>query len=259
MVVKTTDVTGTADAVAQSIGSRTAREGFQNEKQIALRFNNWRGSRTAQDWLRSMGYELDRILDIEATPITGSYKTDVQVRVTISTGKGSQQDLQNLQVKLVTNKTGSNQIDKRWVNTYQELWNIPKDVSRLLKLFTGELPPDRDRTKHSNRMYVTEFSDVERRCLLNFLTDNRMLILADIVKGRGPFSVEWLLVIQKTGSRWALVNINKALAILDGDIGTTKQGGLKIGNVTIQRKGGDKGADTAKMLQFKINPTLFFK
>ena len=53
----------------------------------------------------------------------------------------SQEDLQNLQVKLVSNPQGFNQIDKRWVDKYVELWNIPKDITAILKLFTGETKP----------------------------------------------------------------------------------------------------------------------
>jgi len=34
----------------------------------------------------------------------------------------------------------------------------------------------------------------------------------------------------------------------------TKKGVLRIGSMTIQRKGGDNGAKTAQMLQFKIKP-----
>lgn len=38
----------------------------------------------------------------------------------------------------------------------------------------------------------------------------------------------------------------------------TKQGNFRIGKITMQRKGGDGGRDTAKMLQFKINPAELF-
>ena len=37
------------------------------------------------------------------------------------------------------------------------------------------------------------------------------------------------------------------------------QGSLKIGKVIMQRKGGDGGRESAKMLQFKIDPTLLLK
>ncbi|WP_078214738.1 hypothetical protein [Bacillus mycoides] len=36
----------------------------------------------------------------------------------------------------------------------------------------------------------------------------------------------------------------------------TRSGSLRIGRITIQRKGGDAGRETARMLQFKINPAL---
>ena len=50
-------------------------------------------------------------------------------------------DAQNIQIKLVSNPKGFNQIDKRWVDQYVEMWNIPKDVADLLKYFTGEYKP----------------------------------------------------------------------------------------------------------------------
>ena len=44
----------------------------------------------------------------------------------------------------------------------------------------------------------------------------------------------------------------------NGTIEITKQGNFKIGKITMQRKGGDNGRETAKMLQFKINPAELF-
>ena len=44
----------------------------------------------------------------------------------------------------------------------------------------------------------------------------------------------------------------------NGDVVITKQGNIKIENITMQRKGGDGGRKTAQMLQFKINPTELF-
>jgi len=39
-----------------------------------------------------------------------------------------------------------------------------------------------------------------------------------------------------------------------GSIVITDRGNIRIGKITVQRKGGDAGRETAKMLQFKINP-----
>ncbi len=41
----------------------------------------------------------------------------------------------------------------------------------------------------------------------------------------------------------------------DGSVEISKKGSLKIGRITIQRKGGDNGRESANMLQFKIDPT----
>ena len=45
----------------------------------------------------------------------------------------------------------------------------------------------------------------------------------------------------------------------NGDVSITNLGSIKIGNITIQRKGGDGGRKTANMLQFKINPCLLLR
>ena len=38
-----------------------------------------------------------------------------------------------------------------------------------------------------------------------------------------------------------------------------KKGCLRIGKITVRRKGGDGGRKTAQMLQFKIDPLLLFE
>jgi hypothetical protein len=68
-----------------------------------------------------------------------------------------------------------------------------------------------------------------------------------------------MLVILKSKEndiiQWALEPINKVLNHFgNGEISITPKGSFKIGNITIQRKGGDNGRPTANMLQFKINP-----
>ena len=44
----------------------------------------------------------------------------------------------------------------------------------------------------------------------------------------------------------------------NGEVEITGRGNFHIGRITMQRKGGDNGRDTAKMLQFKINPAELF-
>ncbi|MFH1671163.1 MAG: type II restriction endonuclease [Candidatus Portnoybacteria bacterium] len=242
-------------------GSDTAKAGFKNEKDVILRFNNWEKDKIAKKWLEVMGYDVSDIEYVKASKVRGQYKADIQIRVRIVIKLKSQEDVQNLQVKLVSNPQGFNQIDKRWIDKYVELWNIPKDIAKILKLFTGEIKPTTKGLKDSRRMLLLEMSESDQNKIIHFFKDNKILIVSDILKGRGEFSADWILVILKANneSKWVLKSINEAMNVFgNGDVRITNQGSLKIGKVGMQRKGGDAGRDTAKMLQFKINPVELF-
>lgn len=244
-----------------ALGSRSARNGFANEDFVRDEFNKWQVSELAQAWLMEMSYDISEIEYVRAEKLSG-YKTDVQVSIMVVIKLKHLTDIQNLQVKLVSNPKGFNQIDKRWVDKYVALWNIPPHITRLLKLYTGEIPPYKSQTKDSRRMFVTELSLKEQSELLQFIRENKILIISDIIKGRGEFHAEWMLVILKTSQyslRWTLKPINLTMNYFgNGDVIVTKNGNIKIGNITMQRKGGDNGRETAKMLQFKINPAELF-
>jgi len=241
------------------LGSDTAKNGFKNEDDIINKFNNWKFDIEAQKWLKIMQYNLDEIDYVKAIKISG-YKTDVQVQITIKLKKSI--DLQNLQIKLVSNIKGFNQIDKRWVDKYAEMWAMPDLVISILKRYTGEIIPTTKNLKDKRRMFADEFSKKEQNIILNWIKKNKTLIICDILKGKGKFSAEWMLVAQKVNlkARWVLKPINYCLNFFGGgDVEITKRGNFKIGRITMQRKGGDNGSDTAKMLQFKINPTDLFE
>ncbi|MDO4697832.1 MAG: type II restriction endonuclease [Pasteurellaceae bacterium] len=240
------------------LGSTTARNGFKNEQDIAERFNHWQEHTEAKEWLIIMGYDLTEIKSVKATVLHG-YKTDINVQVYIFFKDAV--DIRNIQVKLVSNKRGFNQIDKRWVKTYQEMWQFDEKLLRLLQYFTGELPPYLANSRNKKRMFITEFSESEQGLILNWFKKNKILVLSDILRGRGEFSAEWVLVAQKIqqNARWVLKNINQVLQHYgEGDVEISPRGSIKLGRVTIQRKGGDNGRPTANMLQFKIDPTELF-
>lgn len=100
-------------------GSKIAKDGFNNEKDIANKFINWKEDIESQQWLKTMGYNLQDIEYVYAEVLHG-YKTDVQVQVTIKLKDII--EAQNLQVKLVSNQRGFNQIDKRWIKNYANMW-----------------------------------------------------------------------------------------------------------------------------------------
>ncbi len=244
------------------IGSETAKNGFKNEDYVVEKFNNWQDDLTAQEWLISMNYKLLDIQNVKASKIKGSFKADVQVQIKIEIQLKELIDVQNLQVKLVSQKNGFNQIDKRWVDKYAELWEMNQNISRILKLYTGEIEPYISNPKNRNRMLINEFSKKEQNELIEFIKNNKSLIVCDILKGRGKFCAEWMLVILKVTDKevkWALKPMNYCLNLFGNDeVVISKKGNIRIGKITMQRKGGDGGKKSAQMLQFKINPCLIF-
>ena len=240
------------------LGSETAKNGFKNESDIVEKFNNWKIDIESQQWLKIMQYRLKQIEYVKAIKISG-YKTDVQVQVNIKLKKLI--DIQNLQIKLVSNLRGFNQIDKRWVDKYTQMWNIPNDIAFLLKLYVGEIKPKIQNPKDKRRTFANEFNKKEQNKILNWLKNNKTLIVSDILRGSGKFAAEWMLVAQKIDkdARWILKPMNLCLNFFgNGEVKITKRGNFKIGKITMQRKGGDGGRETAKMLQFKINPAELF-
>lgn len=239
-------------------GSETAKGGFRNEDDIVQKFNNWKIDMDAQKWLEIMGYLIGEIEKIEAIKLHGQ-KTDVQAQITIYMKKAIAAE--NISVKLVSNPQGFNQIDKRWIDRYVEMWEIPENIIKILKVFTGEMVPKKSGLKDSRRMLLSEMDENDRAKIIEFFTKNKILVISDILKGRGKFSAGWMLValITKNESKWVLKSINHVMnTFANGSVRVTKQGSLKIGNITMQRKGGDNGRDSAKMLQFKINPAMLF-
>lgn len=239
-------------------GSQTAKDGFKNEQDICDKFNHWQFDAEAKQWLKIMQYNLNDIDYVKAVILHG-YKADINLQIQIKLKPAI--NTENIQVKLVSNKRGFNQVDKRCLLHYKEMWNIPDDVFSLLQYYTGEKLPYKDNVRDSRRMFIDEFSKEEQDILLRWFSTNKTLVLTDIIKGRGKFSVEWVLVAHKFGedTRWILVNINQVLQYYsNGDVKISPKGSLYIGNVTIQRKGGDNGRDSAKMLQFKLDPTQLF-
>ena len=212
----------------QLTGSTTAKNGFKNEDDIINKFNNWKEDDDAQKWLIIMNYNIHDIEFVKAIKLFG-YKADVQVQITIVLKNLI--DAQNIQVKLVSNLTGFNQIDKRWVDKYVEMWDIPENITNILKRYTGEIKPTIENSKDKRRMFADEFNENEKQIVLKWFNHNKTLIVSDIIKGRGQFAAEWMLVAQKTNnnSRWVLKPINICLNYFgNGDIIITDGAILKL-------------------------------
>lgn len=238
------------------IGSRTARNGFSNETEIAAKFNSWATDKDAKDWLAAMGYRLDEIVSVTATKPHGE-KADVMVRIKTKLADNSE----GISIKLVSTPQGFNQIDKRWLSNYRRMWRMPDDVAYALSLFVGETKPI-GKTRNADRMFLNELDAETQKSVISFFESNRDRILSDIFGGGGPFAAKWFMVALKSGEKpkWTIRKIDDAKEFFgQGPVVITRGGNLRIGRITVQRKGGDAGRETAKMLQFKINPAELFE
>lgn len=235
-------------------GSVIATSGFRVEDLVVKKFNDWKKDEDSQNWLVVMGYDLAKIEKVVALKITGSFKSDIQIQVNIFLKELA--EVQNISVKLASNERGFNQLDKRWVDNYAKLWKWDNFLTKIVKKFTGE---------SQSRDYFNEMPEKEQKVVVDWFQKNKILVLCDIFKGRGKYTAEWMLVYRKLSSgeildSWVLKAINEVINFYgQGKALLTKKGNLKIGQVVIQRKGGDAGKDTANMLQFKFDPCLLFE
>ena len=167
---------------------------------------------------------------------------------------------EGISIKLVSNPTGFNQIDKRWLSHYAKMWKMPPAVETALKYFLGEaLPvkPGRD----AKRMYLNEMDPESQKAIVDFFAAHKAAIVSDLFEGDGVYAAGWVMVALKAteNTKWALRRSSDVMRFFgDGPVTITRAGNLKIGRITMQRKGGDGGRDSAKMLQFKINPAQLF-
>jgi len=161
-----------------------------------------------------------------------------------------------------------NQIDKRWVDQYADDLNMPPDVSDALKKYCGQngfrpcdvLAPDKlELVKDKRRFFMDELEEDECNAVMRFLAKNKRKIIEYVVRGRGRASAKWMLVVEEdqngNPARTTIVPIKTVIKhCMCGDVATTDRGNIRLGALTVQRKGGDGGKDTAQMLQFKFSP-----
>lgn len=245
-----------SDAAQIKLGSETAKNGFRNEDDIRDKFNNWKTDKDARAWLKAMDYRLGDIKSVSAAKPHGQ-KSDVEVTVTTKVGE----NIEGLSIKLVSSENGFNQIDKRWLKTYAAMWKMPPDVVEAMRLYLGETPPLTP-VRDSRRTYLNELSAESRNAVIEFFKKHKDEIVSDLLAGDGEHAAGWFMVTFKNTDtpRWRIRSLKETIQFYsEGDVVMTRAGNLKIGRISMQRKGGDNGRETAKMLQFKINPVDLFE
>jgi hypothetical protein len=115
--------------------------------------------------------------------------------------------------------------------------------------------------RDKRRVFLDEFSEKINKRIIKFFENNKLLVVSDILKGRGGLSANWMLVTrhnkQNKTTTWVFKDINIVMNFFaTGDVRVFPRGSLSIGKITMQRKGGTP--DPLK-LQFKIKPCQLFK
>ena len=97
-----------------------------------------------------------------------------------------------------------------------------------------------------------EFSEEERNGLLNELNSKKREFLNLIFKGEEEkYAPKWMVISHMNEIK--MVKIDDLIdEYVKQNFELTKKGSIKLGSITIQRKGGDNGRKTAQMLQVKI-------
>lgn len=263
------------------LGSETAKSGFRNEVLIVEMFNNYLSDKTAQSWLEYMGYDISMINNLKTYVIPAGTKnvenlvSSSELEKFLEFHKYSKADLQvqielevngiiyreNVSAKSCKENASFNQIDKRSVSRYQEMWNFNDNIKQILECFTGESNPldfgySVDETivsKERHRITSKTMKKDHLDSVLTFLNENKYLILTDIVIGRGPLKADYM-IITVDGIKFNIVKTSDVVnhySRYDFEVG--KQTTFKLGNCfSIQRKGGTPDPTS---LQFKFNPT----
>jgi hypothetical protein len=193
-------------------------------------------------------------------------KADAQVRIIIKIGNILK--IENLSLKKANSDADYNQIDKRTVADYQEMWKFDDEIAFWLRLFTGELDPKKysrktgiKKFRDNRRLFLNEMPENVQKKIISFFESNRIVIVSDIIMGRGGLSANWMLVTrlnkENKTTTWTLKDINVVMNFFgSGEVCVSPRGSLYIGKITMQRKGGTP--DPTK-LQFKIKPCQLFE
>ena len=266
-------------------GSKIAKSGFKSEIDAVGHFSDWKNSLDALEIIGQMCHILS--IDLQNIEYVKAYlwkdfplltaeesklkhKTDIFIVI-----KVFGETIEHVcAVSQKRSTIGLNQLDRRWVDSYKEILGIPDDIARLLKFFTGELPPSQylSSTEHledQRRLYISEMKIDDQNKISAWFKENMIEILKFGFLGKeSKFSPNFLLVekVSDEGSFYRIIEMKDAMNLYagNGEVYLSRDGNIYLGSpesreaIVIKRKGGDNGAESAKNLQISFNPNFIF-
>ena len=252
-------------------GSRIAKQGFANERDMVKVFNSWQENQNATKLLRAMGYKIAEIESIQAEKIPGTFKPDIKVIVKTV----RQTDCHRISCKRIEKKANYNHLCRKSVDKYQDQWGFDTVVSESLKAFTGELNlvehsllkpgltllRDQKKDRQARRLFMDEIKDDAKDAIINFFQKNTPGVIKEVFKGTNPEETpDWMLFtyIENDNCTYHIYPMQEVVDFYtgDADVSITKGGNLNIGRITLQRKG---GTGNPFDMQFKFRPLTFLE
>lgn len=151
--------------------------------------------------------------------------------------------------------TAFNQIKRCSLGSFRKEFDVHEKALIILRKYTEK----------KKKLLGINYTEKELAYLLDFLNNNRSKLLASAFTGQPKKpKANWLLLHQWTLPNWRrnigrkgasqLISMQDILKLFDGiAVSYTKRGTITFGaGVTLQRKGGDNGKDSANNLQFKL-------
>jgi hypothetical protein len=252
-------------------GSRIAKQGFANEKDMVKVFNSWRENSTATNLLQAMGYKISEIESVEAKKIPGTVKPDIKVLVTV----GEQTDRHKVSCKRLEKRANYNHLCRKSVDKYQTQWGFSTAIGESLKAFTGQLKlaehsllksgiavlRDEKKNRPARRLFMDEIRDDAKDSIVAFFRRKTKDVIREVFVGTNPGEVPTWMLFTYIGDDGYSHHIHPMEEVVDfytgnGDVSITRGGNLNIGRITLQRKG---GTGSPFDMQFKFRPLTFLE
>jgi hypothetical protein len=231
-------------------GKKEARIGLDSEQDIINRINFDKEFHNKMNrCLIKLGFNVQGRLRARKDDI----KTDIFIRI-------NEREEIGVSIKSST-MTSFHQLDRRRLEEWKDLLNMPKDVFEIIKEATLRI------AKNPRAEFVLE---KDRDKIRKFFTDHLSEVINEIFK-RGEKMLKLLIIIDKRKRTLYIFRMDDVIRFLIenalNNLHFTEKGIIKLGEfVSIQRKGGDRKQITisktdwshpGNQLQFKFSPLKF--
>ena len=238
-------------AYKRHIGSKTATTGYEIERKVSDMFNSSKIDDSIQ-----YAMNIDSEKKVSSRLVGGRNKSDVVISYTDKNGKNIET---GISIKFVknANRSGFNQIYRNPLSKFNNAFDnsIPDDTLSIFKKFLVK-------DSSGKRMKMTDFEEKDQKKVLDWLNKNKKQILGFVFAGDVNYETEkekkpscdYILTVYGTEGKYKKIESisDKIKKYEDIEWTISPRGSLSLGDITLQRKGGDGGRPSANDIQFKI-------